>query len=53
MNKSIVQIQNPVTGKWVKIDTETGMIISHKKTEGPYKNIPVRSKRGKNASGIQ
>lgn len=34
-----VQALNPVTGKWVKINTQTGRIVSHKKTTGPYKNV--------------
>jgi hypothetical protein len=34
-----VQAQNPVTGRWVKIDTQTGRILDHKKSAGPYKNI--------------
>lgn len=34
-----VQVKNPVTKRWVKIDTETGKIIDHKKSPRPYKNI--------------
>ncbi len=34
-----VQAKNPVTGKWVKLNVETGRIVSHKKTPGPYKNV--------------
>jgi hypothetical protein len=34
-----VQAFNPVTKKYVKIDTSTGRIIDHKKTDGPYKGI--------------
>jgi hypothetical protein len=34
-----VQILNPRTGKWVKLDTTTGRIVSQKKTSGPYKGI--------------
>lgn len=33
------QAQNPVTNNWVKFDTSTGRIISHKRTPGPYKRI--------------
>jgi len=33
------QAKNPITEKWVKFDTSTGRIISHKKTEGPYKRV--------------
>jgi hypothetical protein len=34
-----VQALNPVTKKWVKIDTDTGRIIAHKKDSKPYRNI--------------
>jgi len=37
--KSRVQVKNPVTERWVKIDTTTGRIVDHKKTPGPYKGI--------------
>ena len=35
----MVQVFNPIIGKWVKINTQTGSIVSHKKTPGPYKNV--------------
>jgi len=34
-----IQARNPVTKKWVKINTISGRIIEHKSTTGPYKNI--------------
>jgi len=34
-----IQVLNPKTKRWVKIDTSKGKIISHKKTYGPYKGI--------------
>lgn len=34
-----VQVLNPVTKRWVKIDTNTGRIVDHKKSPGPYKGI--------------
>jgi hypothetical protein len=34
-----VQVLNPVTKRWVKLDTTTGRIIDHKKTAGPYKGV--------------
>jgi len=37
--KDRVQVKNPVTDRWVKIDTRTGRIVDHKKTAGPYKSI--------------
>lgn len=44
----IVQVKNPRSGKYVKIDRAKGKILDHKKSEGPYKNVPVaRKKSGK------
>ena len=37
--RSRVQVKNPVTDRWVKIDTQTGRIIDHKRTPGPYKGV--------------
>ena len=34
-----VQVKNPVTKRWVKVNTKTGRIVGHKKTPGPYKGI--------------
>jgi hypothetical protein len=34
-----VQALNPVTKRYVKIDTSTGRIVEHKKTAGPYKGV--------------
>lgn len=39
--KDIVQIKNPRTGHYVKIDRDAGRILDHKKSEGPYKGVPV------------
>ena len=39
--KERIQIQNPVTGQWVKVDTATGRILDQKKTPGPYKGVAV------------
>lgn len=39
-----IQVRNPVTDRWVKIDTRTGRIVDHKKSPGPYKG--VRKKTG-------
>lgn len=41
--KERVQIKNPLTGRWVKIDTRTGRIVSHKATPGPYKGIAKKA----------
>ena len=37
--KDRAQVKNPVTERWVKIDTNTGRIVDQKKTPGPYKGI--------------
>jgi hypothetical protein len=37
----IVQVKNPKSGRYVKIDRTDGKIISHKKSEGPYKDVPI------------
>jgi hypothetical protein len=42
--RDIVQLKNPKTGRYVKVDRDAGMIIGYKKTEGPYKNIPIAGK---------
>lgn len=39
--KDIVQIRNPRTGHYVKIDRDKGRILDSKKTSGPYKDVPV------------
>ena len=39
MTKSRAQLLNPVTGRYVKIDTQTGRVIDEKRTDGPYKGI--------------
>lgn len=39
MKKDIVQIRNPKTDKFMKIDRSTGKILSIKTTMGPYKGI--------------
>lgn len=43
--KKIVQVKNPKTGKYVKIDREKGKIVAHKKSDGPFKNVAVARKR--------
>lgn len=47
MNKEvrIVQVRNPMTGWYVKIDKLLGKIVAHKKSAGPYKNIPIVKNR--------
>jgi hypothetical protein len=43
--KSRAQVLNPRTGRWVKIDTEKGGIISQKKSRGPYKGVRKYKKK--------
>lgn len=43
--KDIVQVKNPRTNRYVKIDRSKGRILSHKKSYGAYKGIPVARKR--------
>lgn len=42
--KDIVQVKNPKSGHYVKIDRSAGKILDHKKSLGPYKGIPVARK---------
>jgi hypothetical protein len=37
--KERVQVQNPVTKRWVKIDTKSGQIVDAKRSPGPYKGV--------------
>lgn len=45
--RDVVQIKNPRTGRYVKIDRSAGRILDHKKSEGKYKGVPVARKRKK------
>lgn len=45
--QDVVQIKNPKSGHYVKIDRSEGKIISHKKSDGPYKGVPVARKKKK------
>ena len=40
----VVQVKNPKTGQYVKIDRKLGKIVSHKKSSGPYKGVPIARK---------
>jgi hypothetical protein len=37
-----VQVKNPVTDRWVKVDTRSGRIVDTKKSPGPYKGVPKK-----------
>jgi hypothetical protein len=43
--RDVVQVKNPKSGHYVKIDRSEGKIIAHKKTKGPYKQVPVARDR--------
>lgn len=36
-----VQIQNPITGTFIKLDTDTGRVIEQKKSPGPFKGVRI------------
>ena len=44
MRGDIVQIRNPFTDRYVKIDRERGLVLSHKRSKGPYKNVIIVEK---------
>lgn len=43
----MVQVKSPRTGRYFKIDRTLGIIVAFKKSEGPYKNVPIAKKRSK------
>ena len=43
--RNVVQVKNPRTDRYVKIDRDAGRILSHKSSSGPYKNVPVARKK--------
>ena len=43
---NVVQIKNPKTGLYTKVNRTTGTITGHKKTPGPYKNVPIARRKG-------
>jgi len=45
--RDVVQTKNPRSGKYVKIDRSAGKIVSHKKSSGPYKGVPIARKKKK------
>ena len=47
MEANIIQIRNPRSGRYIKINRNKAIIISHKKLKGPYKNIPIVTKDDK------
>ncbi len=45
--RDIVQVKNPRTERYLKIDRTVGRIIANKKSSGPYKNVPIARKKTK------
>ena len=43
--KDVVQVRNPRTGHYVKIDREAGKIIANKISSGPFKGVPIARRR--------
>ena len=43
----LVQIKNPKTGNYTKIDKLRGSIVGHKKGGKPYKGIPIKRNKRK------
>lgn len=50
--RDLIQLRNPRSDRYVKIDRSEGKIISHKKSPGPYKNIPIATKHNINLKKI-
>lgn len=44
---SLTQARNPRSGHFVKIDKASGTILSHKKSRGAYKGVPIVDTRSK------
>lgn len=40
-NHDIVQVKNPRTNRYIKINRTLGLILGCKYSKGPYKNIPI------------
>lgn len=39
--RDLVQLKNPRSNRYVKVDRAEGRILGYKKTAGPYKNVPI------------
>ncbi len=44
---ALSQVRNPRSGRFVIVDRTSGSIISHKKSDGAYKGIPISKKVSK------
>lgn len=49
--RDLIQIKNPISNRYVKIDRTVGSILSHKKSPGPYKGIPIHEKSQRTSPG--
>lgn len=49
--RDLVQLKNPITERYVLIDRTIGAIVSHKKSLGPYKGVPIGKKRKEEVAG--
>ena len=43
--RDVIQVKNPKSGHYVKIDRSAGKIVSHKKSDGPYKGVPIARRK--------
>lgn len=43
--KNTAQVKNSRSGKYIKVDLDKGIIVSHKKSDRPYKNIKILRKK--------
>jgi hypothetical protein len=48
--RDLVQLQNPRSGLYVKIDRSVGQIVSQKESPGPYEGIRIVARRRKKSS---
>jgi hypothetical protein len=40
-----VQLRNPRTDRYVKVDRARGAIVAHKSTPGPFKGVSIARRR--------
>ena len=45
--RDVIQTKNPKSERYVKIDRSAGKILAHKKSPGPYKDVPIARRRSK------
>ena len=49
--RDVVQVKSPRTGYYIKINRGSGTVESHKKSEGPYKGVPLARGKGERGKG--